>query len=75
MLLIFVYKSKNKSDTYWAIGLNGNARQLRCILCKAATYPSTVPRPVATVLPLQIPLCEVDTDKTSLEVKFNTYII
>ncbi|EDV20225.1 uncharacterized protein TRIADDRAFT_32433 [Trichoplax adhaerens] len=62
--------SKNKSDTYWAIGLNGNSRQLRCILCKASAYPSTVPRPVATVLPLQIPLCEINTDKSSLEERY-----
>ena len=40
----------------------------RVILCKGLDYPPTYPRPVMSTLPLQLPLCEPQTEKTELEV-------
>jgi chromosome transmission fidelity protein 4 len=59
---------KGKSDHYWIIGIHGTPPQIRCILCKGLTYPTTLPRPVATTLPLNIPVCEQSTEKGQLEV-------
>ena len=42
---------------------------LRVILCKGLVYPPVHPRPVMTTIPLTIPLCEPNTEKTNIEVK------
>ena len=45
---------------------------MRCVLCKGARCPPTVPRPVPTALPLEPPLCSTATEKGGLEVKAAT---
>lgn len=40
----------------------------RCIQCKGSRYPATLPRPAPTVLPFQVPLCELNTEKSQYEV-------
>ena len=42
---------------------------LRVILCKGLVYPPVHPRPVMTTIPLTVPLCEPNTEKTNIEVK------
>ncbi|XP_035688519.1 WD repeat and HMG-box DNA-binding protein 1-like [Branchiostoma floridae] len=61
---------KGKSDNYWLVGVNENPQQLRCIPCKGSTFPPVLPRPAVTVLPFQLPLCELNTDKSQLEESF-----
>ena len=46
---------------------------LRVILCKGLVYPPVHPRPVMTTIPLTIPLCEPNTEKTNIEVSHSTY--
>ncbi|CAH3160505.1 unnamed protein product [Porites lobata] len=58
---------KNKSDNYWVVGLDEKSQQIRCIYCKGSSYPPTLPRPVLVLLPLQLPLCEMATEKGQLE--------
>ncbi|XP_067018365.1 WD repeat and HMG-box DNA-binding protein 1-like [Acropora muricata] len=58
---------KNKSDNYWVVGLDEKNQQIRCIYCKGSSYPPTLPRPVLVLLPLQLPLCEIATEKGQLE--------
>ncbi|XP_015762017.1 PREDICTED: WD repeat and HMG-box DNA-binding protein 1-like [Acropora digitifera] len=58
---------KNKSDNYWVVGLDEKNQQIRCIYCKGSSYPPTLPRPVLVLLPLQLPLCEMATEKGQLE--------
>ena len=41
----------------------------RCIACKGARYPPTLPRPVMTIIQFQLPLCEGSTEKGQLEVR------
>jgi len=42
---------------------------MRCILCKGSYYPPTTPRPVIVEVPLSIPLCELECDKSEKECK------
>ncbi|KAI0215234.1 WD repeat and HMG-box DNA-binding protein 1 [Lamellibrachia satsuma] len=58
---------KGKSDHYWVVGVLENPQQLRVILCKGSRFPPTLPRPTVLLLPFQVPLCELSTDKGSLE--------
>ena len=39
----------------------------RCILAKGARYPATLPHPVVALVPLGMPLCAPDQEKTNLE--------
>ena len=42
----------------------------RCILAKGARYPQTLPHPVVALVPLGVPLCHPDQEKTNLEHQF-----
>ncbi|XP_033110580.1 WD repeat and HMG-box DNA-binding protein 1-like [Anneissia japonica] len=61
--------AKSRSDHYWIVGVNEEQGQLRCIQCKGSTFPPTLPRPSAIVLPFQIAVCEIETEKSLLEEK------
>eukprot|EP00794_Sanderia_malayensis_P017651 gene17651-19406_t len=64
-------QTKTKSDRYWVIGVTENPPEIRCILCKGANFPATIPRPVPSSLTMKIPLCDGDTEKGQME---ETYI-
>ncbi|XP_069117606.1 WD repeat and HMG-box DNA-binding protein 1-like [Argopecten irradians] len=59
--------AKGKSDHYWVVGVNENPQQLRCIPCKGSRYPPVLPRPAVSILPFQVPLCEMNTEKSQYE--------
>ncbi|XP_053408161.1 WD repeat and HMG-box DNA-binding protein 1-like isoform X2 [Mercenaria mercenaria] len=59
--------AKGKSDNYWIVGIHENPQQIRCIPCKGSRYPATLPRPAPVILPFQIPLCELNTEKSQYE--------
>lgn len=40
---------------------------VRAILCRGATHPVTTPKPIVQELPMQIPLYDLDTEKSQLE--------
>ncbi|XP_039177138.1 WD repeat and HMG-box DNA-binding protein 1 [Crotalus tigris] len=61
---------KGKSDHYWIVGIHENPQQLRCILCKGARFPATLPRPAIIVLPFKLPFCQTATDKGQMEEQF-----
>ncbi|XP_070571111.1 WD repeat and HMG-box DNA-binding protein 1-like isoform X2 [Ptychodera flava] len=63
-------KAKGRSDHYWIVGVHENPLQLRCIPCKGATFPPTLPRPAVTILEFQIPLCEMNTEKGKSEEEY-----
>ena len=60
-------KGKNKSDNYWVIGVEEAKKLIRCILCKASTYPTTLPRPIPSTIPFAMPVLDDTTDKGKLE--------
>ncbi|XP_071962820.1 WD repeat and HMG-box DNA-binding protein 1-like [Antedon mediterranea] len=61
--------AKSRSDHYWIVGVNEEQGQLRSIHCKGSTFPPTLPRPSAIILPFQISVCEIETEKGLLEEK------
>ncbi|XP_066481491.1 WD repeat and HMG-box DNA-binding protein 1 [Tiliqua scincoides] len=61
---------KGKSDHYWIVGIHENPQQLRCIPCKGARFPPTLPRPAVGVLPFKLPYCQTATDKGQMEEQY-----
>ncbi|XP_043930343.1 WD repeat and HMG-box DNA-binding protein 1 isoform X2 [Protopterus annectens] len=61
---------KGKSDHYWIVGIHENPQQLRCIPCKGARYPPTLPRPAVAILPFSLPYCQTATEKGQMEEQF-----
>ncbi|KAL8168703.1 UNVERIFIED_CONTAM: WD repeat and HMG-box DNA binding-domain containing protein 1 [Gekko kuhli] len=62
--------SKGKSDHCWIVGIHESPQQLRCIPCKGARFPPTLPRPAVAVLPFKLPFCQTATDKGQMEEQF-----
>ena len=58
---------KGKSDHYFLIGLSELESCVRCVLCKGARYPPTLPRPNMVLLDVKLPLCDAANEKTQLE--------
>lgn len=58
---------KGKSDHYFVVGLSEMERSVRCIMCKGARYPPTLPRPNLAMLDIKLPLCDAENEKTQLE--------
>jgi chromosome transmission fidelity protein 4 len=63
------YQNKGKFDNYFIVGVNESDRNVRCILCKGSHYPLTTPRPIVAEIPLIIPLCEPESEKSEKEAK------
>ncbi|XP_054827685.1 WD repeat and HMG-box DNA-binding protein 1 [Eublepharis macularius] len=61
---------KGKSDHCWIVGIHENPQQLRCIPCKGARFPPTLPRPAVAVLTYKLPFCQTATDKGQMEEQF-----
>ncbi|KAL2076814.1 hypothetical protein ACEWY4_027590 [Coilia grayii] len=61
---------KGKSDHYWVVGIHENPQQLRCIPCKGSRFPPTLPRPAVGILPFNLPLCQVATEKGQMEEQY-----
>ncbi|RLV98271.1 hypothetical protein DV515_00010917 [Chloebia gouldiae] len=71
---------KGKYDHYWVVGIHENPQQLRCIPCKGARFPPTLPRPAVAILPFKLPYCQAETEKGQMEeqywrsVLFHSYV-
>ncbi|KAI1237476.1 hypothetical protein IHE44_0013550 [Lamprotornis superbus] len=61
---------KGKYDHYWVVGIHENPQQLRCIPCKGARFPPTLPRPAVAILPFKLPYCQVTTEKGQMEEQY-----
>ncbi|CAH2050631.1 unnamed protein product, partial [Iphiclides podalirius] len=59
--------SKGVSDTWFIVSISEPTQAVRAILCRGTSFPVTVPKPIVTELPIQIPLCELDTEKGQYE--------
>ncbi|CAK1540165.1 unnamed protein product [Leptosia nina] len=59
--------SKGASDSWFMVSVNEQAQKLCAIMCRGATFPLTAPKPIVTELPIQIPVCELDTEKSQYE--------
>ncbi|KAK3792342.1 hypothetical protein RRG08_046651 [Elysia crispata] len=58
---------KGKSDHYWLVSISLKQQQIRCIPCKGSRFPATLPRPALAVLPLQMSLCDMESEKSKYE--------
>jgi len=61
------FELKHKSDNYWIVGIAERNQMIKIILCRAAKYPQVLPRPTMSMISINMPLCEPDTEKTKLE--------
>ncbi|GAB0095032.1 WD repeat and HMG-box DNA-binding protein 1 [Sergentomyia squamirostris] len=55
------------SDTYYIVEISEEKQLVRAILCRGTSYPLTSPRPIVAEIPLQMPLCEIDAEKSAWE--------
>lgn len=59
---------KHKSDNYWLVGISERTQSIKAILCKSSRYPQKLlPKPVLSVIPFEVPLCESNSEKSKLE--------
>ncbi|XP_013135279.1 PREDICTED: WD repeat and HMG-box DNA-binding protein 1 [Papilio polytes] len=59
--------AKGASDSWFIVSISEPTQTVRVILCRGTSYPLTVPRPIVTEIPLQIPVCEVESEKSQYE--------
>ncbi|XP_050732101.1 WD repeat and HMG-box DNA-binding protein 1-like [Eriocheir sinensis] len=59
--------ARSKTDHYFLVGASEMQGNVRCVFCKGARYPPTLPKPHVTLLDIRLPLCEADTEKGELE--------
>ncbi|XP_068235136.1 WD repeat and HMG-box DNA-binding protein 1 [Palaemon carinicauda] len=61
--------TRGKSDHYFVVGVSETQSNVRCILCKGSRYPPVLPKPHVSLLSMQVPICELETEKGGLEEK------
>ncbi|KAI5644928.1 minichromosome loss protein, mcl1, middle region domain-containing protein [Phthorimaea operculella] len=59
--------SRGASDSWFIVSVSEPAQKVRAILCRGTTFPVTAPKPIISELPVQIPLCELDSEKGQYE--------
>lgn len=67
------WQCKSASDTYFVIDVCEQRQIVRAILCRGTAYPLTAPKPIVQELPMQIPVCDLDTEKSQLEEQLLRY--
>lgn len=75
-ILYFPLQTQSVSNNFFIIDIIESSQILQAVLCRGASYPMTNPRPMVTELPMQIPLCELDSDKSQLEetlIRYSTF--
>ncbi|XP_037806076.1 WD repeat and HMG-box DNA-binding protein 1 [Lucilia sericata] len=60
-------QSSSVSNNYFIISLSERSQILQAVLCRGTSYPMTTPRPMVQELQLQLPLCDIESEKSSLE--------
>lgn len=60
-------QSSSVSNNYFLISLSERSQILQAVLCRGTSYPMTTPRPMVQELPLQLPLCDIESEKSALE--------
>lgn len=55
------------SNNYFVIAISERQQILQAVLCRGCSYPMTNPRPMLQELPLRMPLCDLDSEKSEIE--------
>lgn len=59
--------SSSVSNNYFIISVSERLQIIHAVLCRGTSYPMTTPRPMVQELPLQLPLCDLESEKSLLE--------
>lgn len=60
-------RTKGASDSYFITAISEDTQIVRGILCRGSAYPLTTPKPLVSELPMQIPLCDLESERSQLE--------
>lgn len=59
--------SSSVSNSFFIIDVSERNQIIQAVVCRGCSYPMTNPRPIVTELGMQLPLCDLDTEKSQLE--------
>lgn len=59
--------TKGASDSYFIVEVSEVSQVIRGVLCRGLSYPLTTPKPMISEIPLQLPLCDIDSEQSQLE--------
>lgn len=68
--------TKGASDSFFLTDVSEYKQIVRAVLCRGTSFPMTNPRPTQMELPMKMPLCEVETDKSQWEdelIRYNNF--
>lgn len=68
--------TKGASDTFFIVEVSEREQIVRAIMCRGTNYPVTTPKPMITELPIQLPLCDIESEQSQLEeslVRFSNF--
>lgn len=59
--------AKGASDTFFIVSVSERLKEIHAILCRGCPYPLTVPRPIVGTYKTEMPLCDLELEKSRLE--------
>lgn len=59
--------TKGDSDNYFITDVSEGSQIVRGILCRGSAHPLTKPKPLLSELPMQIPMCDLESERSQLE--------
>ncbi|KAH8405726.1 hypothetical protein KR215_007420 [Drosophila sulfurigaster] len=60
-------QSSSVSNNYFIVALSEVRQIVQAVLCRGSSYPMTNPRPMVQELRMQLPLCDIEVEKSELE--------
>ncbi|XP_017473483.1 PREDICTED: WD repeat and HMG-box DNA-binding protein 1 [Rhagoletis zephyria] len=60
-------QSQSVSNYYFVIAVSERSQIIQAVLCRGSSYPMTNPRPMTQELTMQLPICDVEVEKSELE--------
>lgn len=59
--------AKGASDQFFIVDVSESKQVIQAVHCRGASFPLTHPRPMVNELPMRMPLCEIETEKSQWE--------
>ncbi|KAH8384550.1 hypothetical protein KR093_000380 [Drosophila rubida] len=60
-------QSASVANNYFIVALSEPRQIVQAVLCRGSSYPMTNPRPMLQELRMQLPLCDIELEKSELE--------
>lgn len=60
-------QSQSVSNNFFIIDVSEKLQIIQAVLCRGCSYPMTNPRPMMTELPMQMPVCDAESERSGLE--------